>query len=223
MAAIEQPERPGAGTESDEALVRRILAGERELFAELMRRHNRPVYRAARAIVRDEHEAEDVMQEAYVRAFSALGSFQGRSSFSTWLLRIAIHESLARARRSRRPELAAEAGEEHMGQRPFDPERVAAARELTGVVEEVLEGMPEHYRLVFVLRSVEGLSLAETAASLEIGEDTVKSRHHRARRLLQEALSERLDSAAPEAFQLHLSRCDRVVARVMARIQGEAP
>jgi len=209
---------------SDDDVVRRVLAGETALFEALMRRYNQRLYRVARAILRDDSEAEDVMQHAYVQAYTHLGQFAGRSSFATWLTRIAVHEALARARRRRRDlptHPLAEPGEEAMvtlkSEDP-NPEQLALQGELCALLESSIEGLPVAYRSVLVLREVEGLSTAETADCLEITEDAVKTRLHRARALLREELFERAGIAAATAFSFHLSRCDRIVATVFQRL-----
>jgi RNA polymerase sigma-70 factor, ECF subfamily len=207
----------------DEAVVARVLAGDKWLFELIMRRHNQRLYRAARAILRDEAEAEDVMQEAYVQAFTHLGEFEGRAKLSTWLTKIAVHEALARVRRRRRFEAADDnpAADESMEESALareSPEDLAAGGELRGVLERAIDTLPENFRTVFVLRAVEELSVAETAACLDIPEDTVKTRLFRARGLLQRALLENAEGAAASAFTFLAPRCDRVVATVLARI-----
>jgi RNA polymerase sigma-70 factor (ECF subfamily) len=183
------------------------------------------VYRVARAAVKDEHEAEDVMQQSYVNAFVHLKQFEGRSQFATWLTRIAIHEALARRRRARTLEQAGrtegnkEGNMETMAAGGPDPERQAYAGELRRLIESSVDSLPEAYRMVFMLRDVEGLSTAETAQGLDIGEEAVKTRLHRARAMLRRDLYQRAGTAGPSAFHFHLSRCDAVVAAVMARIR----
>ncbi len=204
----------------DDELVRRVRGGDRSVFPVLVRRHNGRLYRAARAILKDPAEAEDVVQDAWVRAYEALPGFEGRAPFASWLARICVHESLARLRKRQRVEPTEEEGERHMGTAEVDPERRAAARELTGLVEKLVDDLPEHYRLVFVLRAVEELSVAEVAGELAVEEDTVKSRFHRARKLLQERILERVEPGLEHAFELHLSRCDRIVEGVLARIDA---
>jgi RNA polymerase sigma-70 factor (ECF subfamily) len=212
------PRTPGGAIPDDE-LVRRVRSGETALFEVLMRRYNPRLFRVARAILRDDHEAEDVMQQAYVNAFVHLEQFAGRASFATWLTRIAAHEAIARARQRDRIAVldASESGEETRGTGP-DPEHQAYAAELRRLLESAVDGLPESHRLVFMLREVEGLNTAETAECLEISEETVKTRLHRSRAMLRHDLLERTGAVTPGAFQFHLSRCDRVVAGVMARI-----
>jgi RNA polymerase sigma-70 factor (ECF subfamily) len=209
-----------APTLTDEEIVARVRAGEPELFALLMRRHNARVYRAARAIVRDDGEAEDVMQDAYVRAYEHLGEVEGRSRFSTWLTRIAVYEALARVRRSKRfDSLDAHTEEPAMSTHPASsPEQQASDLEMRALLENAVEGLPDEFRAVFMLRAVEGMSGAEVAECLDIPEDTVRTRLFRARGRLQEMLLASIEPALPSIYEFHLSRCDRVVAAVLARI-----
>jgi RNA polymerase sigma-70 factor (ECF subfamily) len=204
----------------DDEIVARVRAGDRLLFEVLMRRHNRTVFRAARAILRSDDEAEDVMQHAYVRAFEHLGDYEGRSRFSTWLTRIAIYEAFARLRRRERLALledSADGGAAMVDDRASPEERVGDA-ELRVITEAAIDDLPEDFRVVFVLRAVEQMSVADVAASLEIPEDTVKTRYFRARQRLRQSLLERLDSTAERAFEFYLDRCDRVVLAVIARL-----
>jgi len=205
---------------SDEDVVGRILAGETSLFEILMRRHNEKVYRAARAIVRDEREAEDVMQEAYVNAYTHLQQFDGRAKFSTWLTKIAVYEALARARRQGRYRPLEDSSLETFMPTTSspDPERQAFGRELGALIESAVDQLGDGYREVFMLRQVEGMSTAETAEALGISEDLVKTRFSRARHALQRDLLDRTGAAAATAFTFGLARCDRVVDAVMARI-----
>jgi RNA polymerase sigma-70 factor (ECF subfamily) len=207
-------------TLSDEAIVPRILAGEPHLFEILMRRHNERVYRAARAILRDEREAEDVMQEAYVNAYAHLSQFDGRAKFSTWLTKIAVYEALGRARRQGRYELMEESSLETFmpGTSSPDPERQAFGRELGALIESAVDNLGDGYREVFMLRQVEGMSTAETAEVLGVSEDVVKTRFSRARHALQRDLLDRTGAASASAFTFGFARCDRVVAAVMARL-----
>ena len=208
---------------SDEEIAQRVLDGDKSLFEVLMRRHNERIYRAARAIVRNDREAEDVMQQAYVNAYVHLRQFDGRASFATWLTRIAINEALARVRRSHRYEplepAFEPAPEGRMNPTSIpDPERQAMTRELAGILEVAIDGLPDRVREVFVLREVQGLDTAETAQSLGISADAVKTRLSRAKAALRRELSDRAGMAAPLAFPFHQSRCDRIVAAVFAQI-----
>jgi RNA polymerase sigma-70 factor, ECF subfamily len=212
---------------SDDDIVRQVLDGNTAMFELLMRRYNERVYRAARAIVRDEHEAEDVMQQAYVNAFTHLRQFNGSARFSTWLTKIAINESLARVRRRGRYE---EFDDERSTVEPFmsstpgdNPERQAFARELRGLLEWAIDTLPDGMREVFVLRDVEGLNTLEVAESLGVSEDVVKTRLSRGRAALRRVLLERTGATAPEAFRFYRPRCDRVVHQVLARIHDQRP
>jgi RNA polymerase sigma-70 factor (ECF subfamily) len=211
--------------QSDEDVIRQVLGGNTAIFELLMRRYNERVYRAARAIVRDEQEAEDVMQQAYFNAFSHLRQFNGAARFSTWLTRIAINEALARVRRRGRYETF---DDELSNVEPFmshnvpdNPERQAFTGELRGLLERAIDTLPNGMREVFVLREVEGLSTSEVAESLDVSEDVVKNRLSRGRAALRRVLLERTGATAPDAFRFYRPRCDRVVAKVFARITGE--
>jgi RNA polymerase sigma-70 factor (ECF subfamily) len=209
---------------TDDEIVAQVRAGRHELFEHLMRRHNARVYRAARAILHDDSEAEDVMQDAYVRAYEHLAEFEGRAKFSTWVTRIAVNEALLRLRRSKRFDPL----ETHSDQEPSmsapsssSPEQQASDVEMRAVLEKAVGQLPDEFRAVFVLRAVEGMSGAETAECLGIAEETVKTRLHRARGRLQEMLLVSIEPVMPTLYDFHLSRCDRVVAAVMARL-GES-
>jgi RNA polymerase sigma-70 factor, ECF subfamily len=204
----------------DAEVVRRVLDGERQLFEVLVRRHDPRVYRTVRAILRDEDEAEDAMQAAWVSAYQHLGEFAGTAAFTTWLVRIAANEALGRLRGRTRLVRADDDEEEAgtMDPRAEDPEERAAAREAVSLVERAVDGLTPPYRLVFMLREVEQLSTAETAAALGLGEEAVKVRLHRARAMLRRALGETVAQAAPEAFPFLAPRCNRMVERVMEAI-----
>lgn len=208
---------------SDQEVIARIRGGDAALFEVLMRRYNQRVYRVARAVVKDEAEAEDVMQQAYLNAYVHLDQFAGRAQFSTWLTRIAIFEALSRRRRERPTESldSLDASGDRMDSLKApaaDPEREAYAGELKRLLESAVDALPEPYRLVFMLREVEGLSTAETADGLDIGEEAVKTRLHRARAMVRRELFEKAGATGPEAFSFHLSRCDSVVHAVLDRI-----
>ena len=209
---------------TDEDVVRQVLDGNTAMFERLMRRYNERVYRAARAIVRDDSEAEDVMQQAYVNAFTHLGQFNGTARFSTWLLKIAINESLARVRRRSRYEPFDDEDatvESFVSRNPSEnPERQAFNGELRALLEWAIDTLPDGMREVFVLRDVEGMSTSEVAASLDVSDDVVKTRLSRGRAALRQALLARTGASAPEAFRFERPRCDRVVAAVLARIAG---
>ena len=207
---------------TDDIVVARVCAGETALFELIMRRYNRLLYRAARAILRDDHDAEDAVQEAYVQAYVHLGQFQGRAKLSSWLTRIVVNEAL---RRVRRRERIGEVGEEmpDVAATTRGPEQEAVRAELRRALESAVDELPEAFRTTFVLRDVEGLSTAEAADCLDIPEETVKTRLHRARSLLRQSLSARLGEAAKEAFPFGFAHCDRVVADVLARITTLGP
>jgi len=207
----------------DEEIVERVRAGETALYEVLMRRYNQRLFRVAVSILRDDAEAEDVMQETYVNAYQHLNQFAGLAKFSTWLTKIAVNEALARLRRRERMggESDLEANSRIMNNVTSgipDPERQASDHQLRLVIEASIDSLPDMYRSVFVLRAVEGLSAAETAACLDIGEEAVKTRLHRARHMLQKDLRRRASVLSAEAFPFHLSRCDRVVAGVFQKI-----
>jgi RNA polymerase sigma-70 factor (ECF subfamily) len=199
---------------SDEEIVGRVLDGETSLFEVLIRRHNQLLYRATRAILNDEFEAEDVMQEAYVRAFANLGQFAGEAKFSTWLTKIAVYEALGRLRRRKRMDEMPE----NLRSRD-NPERSAYSGELRTAIESAVDALPPLYRAVFMLREVEEMSGAETAGCLGISEETVKTRLHRARGLLRNRLERAVGAGVRGAFAFGEQRCDRMTIIVMNRIR----
>jgi RNA polymerase sigma-70 factor (ECF subfamily) len=199
----------------DSEIVQRVRAGETALFEILMRRHNQRVYRVARAVVRDESEVEDVMQQAYINAFTHLHQFEDRAQFSTWLTRITLNEAFGRRKKMRLD------NEELMDTHTSplaDPERQAYGRELNRVLEDAVDALPAAYRTVFMLRDIEGLSTSETAAGLGVGEEAVKTRLHRARAMVRRAVTTRIGATTAEAFQFHAVRCDRVVDGVLTTV-----
>lgn len=215
----------GMETYSDEKIVSLVLEGQVELYELLMRRYNRRLFRTTRAIVKDDAEAEDVMQEAYVRAYANLSAFRGESSFATWLTRIAVNEALARAKRrgllDEIDDIESEGGREMPLPSPTrTPERIAAERELKAALEAAIDALPVLYRSVFVLRYVEGLTLRETAECLEISLEAAKMRSHRARALMRRYFKERLGIISSEIFPLRLPQCDRVVAGTFRRLDA---
>lgn len=194
-----------------------MLAGETELYELLMRRHNQRLYRVARAILRDDAEAEDVMQDAYVRAYRSLASFEGRAKFSTCLMRIAVHEALARARRRSRFQSLDASDSSHgdlmnsATSSDPSPEQESYSRELSGVIERAVLLLPDDYRLVFMLRDIEGMSTEETGQSLGLTPENVKVRLHRAHAKLRKHLYAAIGASTARCFQFHAVRCDRVV------------
>jgi RNA polymerase sigma-70 factor (ECF subfamily) len=208
----------------DETLVERARAGDASAFELLMRRHNRRVYRVVRSVVREGADIEDVMQQAYVQAFTHLDQFEGASRWSTWLCRIAFNEALARLRqRGRFVSIdAANEGaftlEDTTKRNSPDPERAAVSRELGRIVEHELDRLPDIYRTVVMFREVEGLSTSETATILGVEEPVVKTRLHRARAFLRDAIERRIGEHLEDAYEFGAERCDRVVAAVMSRL-----
>jgi RNA polymerase sigma-70 factor (ECF subfamily) len=214
---------PNAGV-SDADLVTLCRSGDPRAMEALMRRHNRTLYRTARAILRDDAEAEDAVQEAYLQAFRGLAGFRADSSFSTWLVRIAANEALMRLRkRSRHAQIFPidAAGSEprfheEIAMDSPGPERQAMNGELRLILEKRIDALPDLYRAVFVLRAVEELSVEETATALGLAEATVRTRFFRARALLRATLANEMDCAMEEVFGFDGERCDRIVARVLA-------
>ena len=190
-------------------------------FEQLMRRHNRALYRTARSIVKDDAEAEDVLQEAYLLAFRAMENFRGESSIGTWLTRIVINEAIARSRkRSRMADIIQLDGEAAMDEHHEQPEQALLRSEARRLIERKIDGLPDAFRTVFVLRALEEMTVEETAACLDIPEATVRTRYFRARGLLREALSRELDVALEDAFAFDGARCDRIVANVLERLKN---
>jgi RNA polymerase sigma-70 factor (ECF subfamily) len=209
---------------TDEEVVRLVVSGQTALYEVLMRRYNERLYRVARAILRDDAEAEDVMQQAYVNAYANLRQFGGKAQFPTWLTRIAINEALARLRRRGRYEpLDDEPSnvETFMPQPPSrNPEEQAFTGELRSLLEWAVDRLPDGGREVFVMREVEGMSTADVASALEVSEDVVKTRLSRARAALRRDILERTGATTSDVFRFYRPRCDRFVANVLARITG---
>lgn len=218
METLLTQSEPGTGEDlTDDAVVACVRAGDTPRFELIMRRYNRRLYRAARAILRDDDEAKDALQEAYVQAYMHLDQFQGRAKLSSWLTRITVNEALRRARRRDRVG-EVEKQMSHIAAPVRGPEQEAVRAELRRALESAVDELPQIFRTAFVLRDVEELSTAETADCLGIPEETVKTRLHRARALLRRTLSARLGETAHEAFQFGFAQCDHVVATVMQRI-----
>ena len=216
-----------ASVMSDEEVVRRVRAGETALFEVIMRRYNQRLFRVTRSILGNDSEAEDVTQEAYVRAYMHLDQFEGRAQFSTWLTKIAVHEALARLRaRHRFIDINAQSGsvEDGMNLESKDPspEQEVLNHTMRIVLETAVDRLPETYRSVFMLREVEGMSTAETAECLDLSEEAVKVRLHRARSLLRKHIHAQTGAATPAAFQFLGARCDRMVSAVLGRITALA-
>ena len=209
-------------------LVDSARAGDPGAFRTIMQRHNQRLFRIARGVVGDDAEAEDVVQEAYVRAFAALDGFRGDSSLFTWLTRIVLNEARGRLRR-RRHMVGLEAVEAAQGEEGRvilfpsafgmeDPEREAARMQARRLLERAVDDLPEPFRIVFVMREMEEASVEETAAALGLRQETVKTRLHRARRLLRESLDQTLSTAVTDAFPFLGARCERVTAAVLERL-----
>ena len=209
---------------TDEEVVSRVLAGEKALFEILMRRHNQRLYRTSRAILRDDAQAEDVVQDTYVRAYQHLGQFAGRAKFAAWLIRIAVNEGLARLRGRQHYEEPFPMEEDEGDQMDRflspgpNPEQQASSSELRRLLEESIEALPDSHRTVFVLREVEEMSTTETAEALGITEENVKVRLHRARAILREKLYSQASIQSKDAFTFGAQRCDHVVKNVLERI-----
>jgi RNA polymerase sigma-70 factor, ECF subfamily len=210
---------------SDAELVQRILGGEKHLYEVIIRRYNQRLYRVARSIVQNQEEAEDVIQETYFRAFEHLHQFEGRALFSTWLTKIAVHEASNRLRRRTRHTTIDSALLEESKLSPTSqtPEHHRLAEETRVILESAIDHLPDAYRSVFVMRSIEEMSTSDTAQCLALSEETVKIRLMRARRMLRRTLYETVHAASSEAFQFLGERCDRTTAAVLKRIAGSQP
>lgn len=212
---------------ADDELVALVRSGETGMFEMLMRRHNQRLFRAIRSIVSDELEAEDVLQDVWVRAYEHLNQFLGRASFSTWVTRIAIYEAIARTRTRKRwtpledpeGEIVSEVNRRRATR--DTPETEAIRGQLGQMLNDAVDALPETYRSVFVLREVEQLSTSETADCLELSEEAVKTRLHRSRALLRRDLESRIGPTVTEVYTFLGPRCDRTVARVLERINGQ--
>lgn len=205
---------------SDADVVRRIVDGDTALFEILMRRYNQRMYRTVRAVLRSDEDAEDVLQQAYLNAFQHLRQFAGDSQFSTWLTRIVVNEALGRLRKRG----TFTHGDDDVtlaiiDTKTPDPERQAASAEMREVMEQEVSALPDSLRVVFVMRDVEGLSTTETASGLDVSEDVVKTRLHRARATLRDNLYRRAGVTAESIFTFGNARCDRVVAAVMSHLR----
>jgi RNA polymerase sigma-70 factor (ECF subfamily) len=232
----------------DAALIAQVLSGDTAAFEPLMRRYNRVLYRTARSIVKDDAEAEDALQEAYLQAYRSLSAFRAESRLLTWLTRIVVNAAVARLRKSARraqiirldcdmepnqePEQDPRQNREHYasgntadGGQVEQPEQAAMRAETRRLLEQKLDQLPEAFRTVFVLREMEEMSVEEVSAALGIPEATVRTRHFRGRSMLRESLSREMDIALGEAFGFDGERCDRIVAGVLQRLPdaGDEP
>lgn len=212
--------------EDDTSLARRVAGGDRTAFERLMRRYNRRLYRLARATLHDQAEAQDALQEAYLRAYRSIDQFRGDAALSTWLTRLVLNECLGRLRRDARRNnvvpIVRSNTEVAMAATPApeceEPEKSVGVAQMRALLERKLDELPEHFRTVFVLRSVEELSVEETAQCLDIPPETVRTRHFRAKSLLREALAQEIDLAERDVFEFGGEHCDRMVASVLGRL-----
>jgi len=214
--------------DDDLSIARRVVAGDRAAFELLMRRHNRRLYRLARATLRNDAEAEDALQDAYLHAYRSMSQFRGDAQLSTWLSRLVLNECFARIRRSARRQNVipivdapdwveqAEAMTSHDNSAPDD---ALARSQVRALLERKLDALPELFRIVFVLRSIEEMTVEETAQCLNIPEATVRSRHFRARGMLRESLAQSFDLAERDVFEFGGARCDRIVERVLSKLR----
>ncbi|MFL4992967.1 MAG: RNA polymerase sigma factor [Microvirga sp.] len=229
MALVNPVPRQNLEGFDDAHIVALAQAGNEAAFREIMRRNNRRLFRVARTVVRDAGEAEDVVQEAYLKAFAGLASFRGEALLSTWLTRITLNEALQRRRRQRQ---TIELGElDHASSsganilvfpmlETDNPEATAARAQLRGLLERAVDELPASFRLVFVMRDLEEMSIEETAAHLKLKPETVRTRLFRARRLLRRALHARIASGFSDVFPFDGARCTRITDAVIARLTG---
>jgi RNA polymerase sigma-70 factor (ECF subfamily) len=217
------------GEPTDGELLGFARDGDPAAFRILIRRHDRHLYRIARSVLLDDHEAEDAVQETYVLAFTRLADFRGDASLSTWLARIALNEALKRRRRRPRTvdldviDAARDGADMQNYRSPMiapdqDPERATAQHQLRRFLERAIDDLPETFRTVFVMRAIEEATTEETATLLGIRQQTVKTRLHRARRMLRAALGEHIGAAVKDAFPFDKPRCDRLVKKVLDQL-----
>jgi RNA polymerase sigma-70 factor, ECF subfamily len=214
---------------SDAEIATRIAAGDQSAFVLLMRRFNRPLYRTARSILKNDTEAEDVLQEAYLLIFRGIKSFRGDARLLTWLTRIVVNEAIARSRKTARQAEVIQLGDvsrdadaegNNVNDGTFqDPQQAAMLAQARGLLEKKIDALPDVFRTVFVLRGLEEMTVTEVATCLGIPEATVRTRFFRARGLLRESLSREIDFAFEDAFSFDGARCDRIVADVLARLE----
>jgi RNA polymerase sigma-70 factor (ECF subfamily) len=203
-----------SGQLSDTFIIEKILLGEKKLFEIIMRRYNQRLYRVGMAVLANDAEVEDAMQTAYINAFEHLAQFEKRSSFATWLTRIMLNQCYEQKRRRQLFKNNADDPQNFINMKT--PANVLAEKELSGILERAIDALPEKYRLVFVLREMEDLSVRETSEALNIGEPNVKVRLNRAKSMLRTDLSGYMKD---HVYNFHLSRCDRIVTNVMNFLQ----
>jgi RNA polymerase sigma-70 factor, ECF subfamily len=221
------------GTVSDLEIVRQVLEGDASRFELIMRRYNRRLYRVARGLLRNDMDAEDVVQEAYLHAYEKLRDYQGRGPLSAWLTKITVNEALGRLRRTEAtgyrisfddPTESEEANfMAHLTSNLPSPELLAARGEMRRLLESAIDALPEAYRMAFIMCGVEEMSVAETAECLAVEQATVKTRYHRARQILQQQVLELLETSRAEVFAFDGVRCDRIVSGVLRRLGAPSP
>ncbi|KQW54110.1 RNA polymerase sigma factor [Variovorax sp. Root411] len=221
---------PATEGASDRELAARSAQGDAQAFAAIMRRHNQLLFRTARSVLKSDSETEDAVQEAYLRAWRAIGTFRDDAQLSTWLVRIVINEALGRLRRRGAQVIPLDgANVDHVAPDPdpasavaddpdLQPERLAMREEIRLLMERRIDRLPDAYRTVFMLRAVEEMSVAQTSIALSLPEATVRTRFFRARSLLREGLSRDMDVALGDAFSFDGARCDRIVAGVLSSL-----
>ena len=222
-----KPAYQAAAIADDAELVRRAIARDGAAFRTIMTRNNRRLYRVARGILRNDSEAEDVVQEAYVKAFARLDQFRGDSGLTTWLTRITINEALQRLRRERAASELGLSEPQRTGAQIIkfpesasdDPERTMAQREILQLVERATDDLPDSFRIVFMARVIEGMSVEETAELLDLQPETVKTRLHRARQLVRKQLESQIGPVLMDAFPFAGKRCERMTAAVLQRLK----
>ena len=217
------------GQLGEHLLIEGAIAHDQAAIRSIIRQHNHRLFRVARSVLRDDFEAEDAVQDAYLQAFSKIGTFRKEASLATWLSRIVLNESLQRLRaRKSRPRADVELHEHKEAQIiPFpvqlggtiDPEKTMAQRELVALVEQAVDSLPDDFRIVLVARAIEGLTVEETSSLLEIRTETVKTRLFRARKLLREALAQHIDPLLLDVFPFFGTRCEKMADRVMERLK----
>jgi RNA polymerase sigma-70 factor (ECF subfamily) len=217
---------------SDVVLSQRMATGDTSALELLMRRYNQSLYRAARSILKDDDEAEEAVQDAYLKAYRNIGSYRGDAKLSTWLIRIAINEALARVRKRKRrdkilyldgdPVSVPESEKSSAMQQntAYTPEKAVLRAEVRNLIERKIDSLPDTFRCVFVLRTLEDMTVEETAVCLNIPEATVRTRHFRARGLLREALAREIDFNLEDAFGFAGERCDRIVVNVLEQLKS---
>ena len=224
LKPVQTPER---GSEAD--LIARAMRCDREAVRSITTQHNRRLYRLARSILRNDDEAEDAPQTAYMKAFASLADFRRESSLTTWLSRIDINEALGRVRNRKQVFSRHENGAIRVGGQVFifagpageiDPERAMAQKQIQAALETAIDELPDLFRTVLVARVIEGMNPEETAAALDLRLETVKTRLHRARRLLRIALERRIGPVMMDAFPFEGWRCERMTARIIERLKA---